>query len=117
MSNIDSEIQAVYSHCMRGVRTFLKMPHDGFSEEDLEEFREKGKQTLRQDARRLEVIQGFIINEDGDKVWFNPDEIADERAAAVKFFDDLDEDGPTGDWSWISPQVAVFKVKKEEKEG
>ena len=91
MSNIDSEIQAVYSHCMRGVRTFLKMPHDGFSEKDWEEFREKGKQTLREDARRLEVIQGYTINEDGDKVWFNPDEIADERAAAVKFFADLEE--------------------------
>jgi hypothetical protein len=90
MAKIDSEIQAVYSHCMKGVRAFLKMPHDGFSEKDLEEFREKGRQTLRQDARRLEVLQGFIINEDGDKVWFNPEEIADERAAAVKFFADLE---------------------------
>ena len=93
MSNIDSEIQAVYSYCMRGVRTFLEMPKDGFSEKDWEEFREKGKQTLREDARRLEVIQGYTINEDGDIVWFNPDEIADERAAAVKFFADLEEGG------------------------
>ena len=77
----------VWRYCMSGVRPHLQMPKIEATEERLAEAREKTKRLLDEQGRRIDVINGFYWNEEGDKVWFDvdPEELAEAKKWMKRF--------------------------------
>tara|TARA_Y100001937_G_scaffold53059_1_gene73253 strand:+ start:123 stop:428 length:306 start_codon:yes stop_codon:yes gene_type:complete len=82
-AKVNEYLGDVWQHCMSGVRARLQMPKIEATEERLAEAREKTKKLLEEQGRRIDVINGFYWNEEGDKVWFDVD--PEELAAAKKW--------------------------------
>ena len=82
-AKVNEYLGDVWSYCMSGVRARLQMPKIEATEERLAEAREKTKKLLEEQGRRIDVINGFYWNDEGDKVWFDVD--PEELAAAKKW--------------------------------
>ena len=86
-AKVNEYLGTVWQHCMSGPyglsRARSQMPKIEATEERLAEAREKTKKLLDEQGRRIDVINGFYWNDEGDKVWFDVD--PEELAAAKKW--------------------------------
>ena len=95
MDKIEATVNAylgdIWTYCNSGPygisRANLRMPEIEDTDERVARAKEKTKKLLKEQGRRIDVINGFYWNDDGDKVWFDvdPEELAKAQEWMKRF--------------------------------